>query len=410
MKNSLLHVVEYTQPGEGPSGYLYNLRKALESAGILGTYVDIFALSNSDERTDSQASKSKGNLDKLLISLGPDISLQILLWRYILLHWKRPLEKPVSEFISNHKAVVFHSARFAFRYLLNSFSPEQKIFIMLHQPTNFAVELVDDWQLRYGNTSFASKAISKLAGLELETYLRVSGVVTTTNRSLDAYFDFDSRMKRKFMNEVEIHEIPSGVPPLIPTKSQLALRQELGISQDAFVIGFFGRFHPHKGFDLFTEAAKLAYESKQPYVFLTAGAGSLKPPTHLPNFINLGWRQDIANVVKIVDLVTIPNRVANFDLLALEAMSLGKAILASAVGGNIYLSSTAQGVHLFENLTPKSLLQSIKMIDRSKAQKDGEINREIYEKMYDVNAFIDRHLNFASQVLTSENKQEIQMV
>jgi len=400
MREAILHVVEYTSPGGGPSGYVYNLRQGLEQAGILGNLVDTFALSNSDQRAYTQGSTDKP-LDKVLKFMGSGSALRLLLARYIALHCNKPLSAEVVNTIAGYRAVVFHSARFAFRYLINHPASEQKVFVMLHQPVNFAVELVDDWQLRYGQTQFASKAISKLADLELQTYLKATGVVTTTTPSLNAYFDFDPVMRQTFQDQVEKHELPSGVPPLIPTKSQQLMRQELGIAEDTFVIGFFGRFHPHKGFDLFIEAAKLAHQQGKHWLFLTAGAGSIEPPKNLPNLMNLGWRQDIADIANLVDVVVIPNRVANFDLLALEVMSLSKPIIASAVGGSLYLASTSSGVQLFQELTPEELFANIGTLDQEKAAYYGQINQTVYQQMYNPEAFINRHINFAKQALGS---------
>lgn len=398
MKHSLLHVVEYTRPGGGPSGYIYNLRKGLNEAGELGNIVDVFSLSNSDNRNPSQSS-SKKPLDGFLKLVGPNLAMRLLVSRYIKLHWQKPLPEEVQAKIEGYQAVVFHSARFAFRYLLANPKIDQKIFIMLHQPTNFCEELIEDWQVRYGKTNFSKKARLILGKLELEAYLKVTGILTTTIPSLNAYFDFDSSMKKRFKEEAILYDLPSGVPPLLPEKDADQMRLELQIPKDKFVVGFFGRFHPHKGFDLFIKAAELAAQIGKPYLFLTTGAGSIEPPKELKNLQNLGWRRDIANVVNAVDVVVIPNRVANFDLLALEVMSLGKPIVASAIGGNLYLASTAKGVHLFEDLEPGAILDKLNEIYHEKDFDYGQANKSVYEETYDVEAFVSRHMSFAKKTL-----------
>src|SRR5690606_13578654 len=50
---------------------------------------------------------------------------------------------------------------------------------------------------------------------------------------------------------------------------------------------------------------------------------------------DLGWKDDPMSTISRARIVVVPNRVAYFDLLPLEAAALGKGIVFSSVGGNI---------------------------------------------------------------------------
>jgi len=402
VKKSVVHAVEMIKPGGGPSGYVFNLHQAFQKRGLLGGAVDTYFQGSSEDRVTGFGEISKARkLHSYLPFVGAGLTLRLITGRQIRMYWKQALDPAVVEALKPYPAVVFHSVRMAARYMQSVPKNGQKIHVMLHPPANLAVEMVENWQGRYGHTGYAQTAISRMAQLELDTYLSCDGVVTMTKLGLHAYFDFDPAMRDAFMNRATFHEIPSGVPPLMPTKTAAQMRQETNVPADAFIVGFFGRFHPHKGFDIFLDAVKKAHEKKLPVHFVCAGSGSIVPPADLPNLTNLGWRRDIAEVVNMVDLVAVPNRVAALDFLALESMSIGKPILASGLGGNEFLASTTGGVKLFKPVTSDAMLSEIEKIDRSTAVEMGAANKAAYDQHYNVQAFVDRHLALAEKLLSN---------
>jgi glycosyltransferase involved in cell wall biosynthesis len=399
-KDAVVHAVEMVKPGGGPSGYVFNLHQALKDRALLGGRIDTYFQGSSTDRVTGFGEVSTvRKIHGYLPFVGSNLTLRLLTSRQIRLYWKKPLERQVIEALQPYKVVVFHSVRMAARYAASVPKNGQQIHVMLHPPTNLATEIVENWQGRYGQSSYAHEAIRRMAQLELDTYLASNGVLTMTKAGLHAYFDFDPKMREAFMNRATFHEIPSGVPALVPTKSRQQMRTETGVPKDAFIAGFFGRFHPHKGFDLFLDAVRKANERKLPVHFVCAGSGSIEPPKDLPNLTNLGWRKDIAEVVNMVDLVVVPNRVAALDFLSLEAMSIGKPILASGIGGNVYLASTTEGVHLFDPITADGIVAAIQKFTPAEALRLGQINREVYQRTYNVDAFIKRHMELTECLL-----------
>jgi glycosyltransferase involved in cell wall biosynthesis len=400
-KNAVVHAVEMVKPGGGPSGYVFNLHQALKDRSLLGGRIDTyFQNSSSDRVTGFGEVSTVRKIHGYMPFIGSNLTLRLLTGRQIRLYWKKPLEPQVVEALQPYKVVVFHSVRMASRYAASVPKNGQKVHVMLHPPTNLASEMVENWQGRYGQSAYAPQAIRRMAQLELDTYLQSTGVVTMTKAGLHAYFDFDPKMRDAFLNRATFHEIPSGVPALTPTKSREQMRAETKVPKDAFIAGFFGRFHPHKGFDLFLDAVRKANERKLPVHFVCAGSGSIEPPKDLPNLTNLGWRRDIAEVVNMTDLVVVPNRVAALDFLSLEAMSIGKPILASGIGGNVYLASTTQGVQLFNPITADAIVGAIEKMTPAEAVRMGEINRNVYQRTYNVDAFVQRHLDLTECLLS----------
>lgn len=128
----------------------------------------------------------------------------------------------------------------------------------------------------------------------------------------------------------------AGCPPLAPMLPEEMVRERLGLDERAFAIGIFGRLVEEKGCQFAVEAMTRLPETVVLEIFgegpqeaalqkLAAGNGRIRLRGFVP---------DVADKMAAMDLVAIPSTWAEaFPYAALEAMSLGKPILASAVGG-----------------------------------------------------------------------------
>lgn len=134
------------------------------------------------------------------------------------------------------------------------------------------------------------------------------------------------------------------VPPQVETGAadNAALRVELGIGAEEFVVLYAGRLVRDKGPDVLLEAVRrYAGDAPAPLHALFAGEGPLKaglaersrglPPNIRAAF--LGNREDVPRLLALADLVVLPSRWEGLPMFLLEAMAAEKAILAAAVGG-----------------------------------------------------------------------------
>ncbi|MFN4074075.1 MAG: glycosyltransferase [Thermus sp.] len=299
------------------------------------------------------------------------------------------------------KVIVFHDYRLAFSYMRShSMHPEQAILLMSHSPTDASSEKVEDWRSIFGDSAIWKEVYEKLVRFEFETFLKVKGVIAPCRNSLEGYF-LDFPRGRNLLKSLAIYEVKTGVRGLNAVHSRREIRERWGIAPDDKVVGYFGRRHHHKGFDLFVRLAELAYERGYTGVwFVSAGKGYLPSPSHLPNYLDLGYlTEQLADAVAAVDLVVVPNRFSYFDLFILEAMSLEKVVLTSRVGGNVCFD--APGVLLVNELSAESLLQAIEELLSNDRLREflGRKNREVFEKEYNLPAFAKRHLLLAETLL-----------
>jgi len=404
----VVHVFPNLRPGGGPAGYGFNLLHALTLVGADEMVTVLSPSQPANVGITSGGSSQTSKKFQLLQRLPPWIAGSLLALRTLRIlqdsfRYFRFTREQVKE-IELAKVVIFHDYRLASTYLRKgSKHPAQKALIMPHSPTDLTSELVENWRVHFGSSRVWSSIRRMLIGIELRTLLASDGLIVPCRSSLDHYFE--GVAERQDLFRLPIYEIKSGVPEKVARRGRKEVLAQWGVPPESKVVGYFGRRHPHKGYDLFCHAAEVAHEKGyESLIFVAAGSGPLPSPSHLPNFRDLGYlTTELAEAVAAVDLVVVPNRVSYFDLFILEAMSLGKAILTSRVGGNLCLGSP--GIFFLEQLTPESLVLAIVKLlsDPRNLEEMGRLNRKIYEEHYSPQAFAKRHVEFAQSILGSNS-------
>ncbi len=121
------------------------------------------------------------------------------------------------------------------------------------------------------------------------------------------------------------------------------VRKSLGLNGDDFVIGMVARLHPQKGHQYLFEAAKPIVD-KYPHVkFLLVGEGEIRAELEevvkkmglTSNVTFLGHRTDVSELLKAFDVFTLPSLFEGLPNVVLEAMSAGRAVVASSVDGTV---------------------------------------------------------------------------
>lgn len=132
---------------------------------------------------------------------------------------------------------------------------------------------------------------------------------------------------------------PVAAPPLpAPTRSPEGVRAELQAGDRPLVLTI-ARLHAQKGYPTLVAAAgRLAGRQPRP-LFVAAGEGPqraeiaaeisrTKAPVRL-----LGWRTDLADLLRAADVVVVPSVWEGSPLAAQEALRAGRPLVATAVGG-----------------------------------------------------------------------------
>lgn len=120
-----------------------------------------------------------------------------------------------------------------------------------------------------------------------------------------------------------------------------ARRRELCLPQGIRLVGMVGRLAPVKNFGLFLRAAKRVIDAGIKAMFVVIGDGPLRPELEAMatglgirnHIIFTGFREDVLQLVSLLDLFVLCSDSETFPLALIEAMALKKPAIATNVGG-----------------------------------------------------------------------------
>ncbi len=165
-----------------------------------------------------------------------------------------------------------------------------------------------------------------------------------TSRYADAIVAVAEVVKKKLIKigipQEKIILIRNGIPIRLIKDANIDLKSTS--TSEKTVIGTVGRLEPVKGLDYFIEAAALVDFSVDRQVnFLIVGEGSLRK--HLENkakeiglkdkIIFMGYVEDTAPEIRRMNVFIVPSLSDTTNLALIEALALGKAVVATRTGG-----------------------------------------------------------------------------
>lgn len=123
------------------------------------------------------------------------------------------------------------------------------------------------------------------------------------------------------------------------TEEKEDLRKELGLSEDSFLIGFFGRFMAQKGFRYLVDAIEILrgkQPQRQPVVvcfgwggFVREEQAAIRKRGLIEYFRFLPFRSNVAPAMRGLDVVAMPSLWEAYGLLAAEALVAGVPLIGT---------------------------------------------------------------------------------
>lgn len=207
-----------------------------------------------------------------------------------------------------------------------------------------------------------------------------------------------------FANLIEeklIGYVLTGTEAYKVTEQSNEYREKLHIDKSAIVFSFLGRHNEIKGYDVLKEAAKLVLANNENVIFLIGGEEGPLYGLKNEKWIERGFTSEPGNLVNASDVFIAPNRKAYFDLVIIEAMSIGKVVIATKTGGNIKIASLSAGVILVEPENSKALKEVIDKVanmNKEELQALGEKNRIAFEKYFTIEKFANNYVNLVNSL------------
>lgn len=389
----LIHFATFIRPGGGPGGYLFNLREGLKSYSDKD--ITIISMTEDPNRVPGFFNSRKHKFFKLLPSF---LKKRILFFRERKA-WSKPLPPQIIKTLTDAKGIVFHEIKLASRFF-HSFvePPKRKYFFLNHAPTSIATEIVERWDSSFNLGGGIQKLWKSILKLEIASLKQMNAIISPTKFSMEQVHREYCQVSEKV--SLPCYEVVSGTKALQPKKSIPEMRETLNIKNGTLVVGFFGRYHAHKGFDVFLEIVE-KWQSNSSVFFLSAGVGPITPNHNLRNYMNLGWQdKNLADLVNVCDVVIIPNRYAFFDLFLLEALSLGKIVLATKVGGNKFFEGLSPGIRLAAPNNPVEIQSELQNIlnEQSEFEDYSKQNKSLYTSTFSNDEFSLRHINLKNVI------------
>jgi len=120
-----------------------------------------------------------------------------------------------------------------------------------------------------------------------------------------------------------------------------AVRAELGISEDAPVIGTVAHFAWHKGLEYLVDAARMVADEIEGVKIVLVGTGGLEEAIRQraaasgadDGIVFAGFRTDIPQCLAMFDVFTMPSLMEGLCTSILDALAARKPVVASRTGG-----------------------------------------------------------------------------
>lgn len=195
----------------------------------------------------------------------------------------------------------------------------------------------------------------------------------------------------KVTGEDKLVVIPSGIElhkcQPTPREERSKLRKELGIPDRSTVVGTAGRLVPVKGPGFLIQAAGQVISEHPDTYLVFAGDGPLRKGLEkdavdrglAKNIIFTGWRDDMARVLSVFDIFCLPSLNEGMGRVLVEAMALGKPVVASDVGGIPDLIIPGKNGILVPPRNPGELARQILFLikNREEREKLGRAGKEM---------------------------------
>lgn len=200
----------------------------------------------------------------------------------------------------------------------------------------------------------------------------------------------------------KLYHIPNGLDPsLFKDYGKAIAREVFNLPMDKIIISFVSaNIHTRrKGFDLLYEAIKKT-DYLQDVVFCTVGA--IPDGFSDKNFIHLGSIKDerlMALLYSASDGYVLPSREDNLPNVMIEALSCGTPVLSFAVGGMLDLIQPGFNGEFANEITAKSLSDSLKLfVAKIKKYDRMQIRQNIIDN-YNLCVQANNYINLYTQAM-----------
>lgn len=381
----------------GPSGYLYNIYKYLET----NPSTDIVFLSDLlPANCNSLFQKRVGLGKKILKCCFPDFLFNYLRWI-----WGFYITVNIPDFfdyvdLSDFHYIHFHKLTdsYSYRKYIRRFSG--KTILISHDPE----PRVDEKMRAFGiKVHFFSKIV--------RGYLLRREVLLFSRFDFFMFPCFDAREcyeKEKLYKELfvrrndDFYYVPTAILELdFERKYDNFFFRKYGIPDDAFVISYIGRHSEIKGYDFLKNIALKVFENNPNIFFVVGGKEEPLKGINHSQWIELGWINNADEIIFQSDFFILPNRETYFDIVLLEVLRAGVPVLMTLTGGNKYFYALSkekrEGLFFYSNNALDSAVSIIERLYKTKKDRGllsmRQANKQLWKQEFSLERYIIEYVS-----------------
>ncbi len=291
------------------------------------------------------------------------------------------------------KVIHMHGYLAIFYGLIASTGTNVQKFITIHQPA-VPLQQIKDKKFKF--------------------YLRLSYWLAKKKKAL--FIAVSNDVRSSWINEWgincdDIAVIHNGIDidDLVPNVGkQKEIKEKYQGTPETKIISIIGRLKIVKGHRYFIEAARYLLQSNNNIVFLIIGEGEQR--TKLENDVKAlgleryvkftGFKRNIIDYLAITDILIISSLYEGIPYTLLEAMALGKCVVATEVGGlKEVIQSEINGI-LVKKEDPNAIAMAVNLLlqDDHKRKMLGEAARERVANHYSSHVIVKEIIDIYNKV------------
>ena len=210
-----------------------------------------------------------------------------------------------------------------------------------------------------------------------------------------------SAEREHIAKENKLALIPNGIDVSAVRNAVAKTRKELGIADDAFVVGMIGRLSPQKAPDVFIRAAKLIHDKIPNSAFIIVGSGEEEETVKSfakENGLELvvtGWTDEPYSYLKVFDVAMLLSRWEGFGLAVVEYMAAEKDVVATKIDAIPTLVDDGVDGLLVEVDNPQDAADKVLWLyhhPEEAAEMRAKALKKVIEK-YDISRVVNQHID-----------------
>jgi len=207
--------------------------------------------------------------------------------------------------------------------------------------------------------------------------------------------------------------IPNGIDVNAVRNAVAKSRSELGIAEDAFVVGMIGRLSQQKAPDVFIRAAKLIHNEIPNSAFIIVGSGEEEEEVKAfakENGLELvvtGWTDEPYSYLKVFDVAMLLSRWEGFGLAIVEYMAAEKNVVAARTDAIPSLVDDGVDGFLVDVDNAEQAADKVLWLHTHPTEAMDMRKKALQKVMmkYDINRVVNQHIDmFNKLILGGKNK------